>query len=147
MRTSAFSDITGALMRLLQAEPPIADVVYRARSRVIVQGVTRAINVQFDGGVPQAGVINGAPINWTSKFSIECFARVANAENNDEAVDPLLTAVYSRIAADRTLGGLVDYVGEPMVEAEYSAEGERTGWIRMSYPVEHVTEQSTLEPA
>lgn len=145
MRPSAFFKITGALVQLLTAEPAIADAVYRARTRVIQQSITRAINVQFDGGMPQDGVINGAPINWTSKFSIECFARAASTENNDEAVDPMLTAVYGRIAADRTLGGLVDYVGEPLVEAEYSAEGERTGWIRMSYPVEHSTEQSTLE--
>lgn len=145
MRPSAFSNITGALVQLMTAEPAIADVVYRARSRVIQQTITRAINVQFDGGMPQDGVINGAPINWTSKFSIECFARAAGAENNDEAVDRLLAEVYSRIAADRTLGGLVDYVGEPVLEADYSAEGERTGWIRMSYPVEHSTAQSTLE--
>jgi hypothetical protein len=145
MPSSAFSKITGALVQLLDMEPPIADVIYRARSRVVPQSVFRAINVQFNGGMPAPGAITGAPVDWTSKFSIECFARAATSENNDEAVDPLLMAVYSRIAADTTLGGLVDNVGEPLIEAEYSADGERTGWICMTYPIEHRTQQSTLE--
>jgi hypothetical protein len=145
MNPSAFSKITGALVQLLEAEPPIADAVYRARSRVVPQSISRAINVQFDGSMPSPGVIDGAPVDWTSTFSVECFARAATSENNDEAVDPLLMAVYSRVAADTTLGGLVDNVGEPRIEAEYSADGERTGWVRMTYPIEHRTEQSTLE--
>jgi hypothetical protein len=145
MNPSAFSKITGALVQLVEAEPPIADAVYRARSRAVPQSIRRAINVQFDIGLPQPGAINGAPVDWTSKFSIECFARADAEQNNDEAVDPLLMEVYRRIAADTTLGGLVDNVGEPMIEAEYTADGERTGWVRMTYPIEHRTQQSTLE--
>jgi len=145
MNPSSFSKITGALVQLMKADPPIADEVYRARSRVVPQSVRRAINVQFDSGMPQPGVINGAPVDWTSRFSIECFARADADQNNDEAVDPMLTEVYRRIAADTTLGDLVADVGVPMIEAEYTADGERTGWVRMTYPIEHRTEQSTLE--
>jgi hypothetical protein len=145
MPPSAFSKITTALVGLLSAEPPVAASVYRSRSRVVPERIATAINVQFNGAMPAPGAIAGAPVDWTSRFSIECFARAAAAENNDEAVDPLLMAVYSRIASDTTLGGLVDYVGEPLIEAEYSAEGERTGWVCMTYPIEHRTQQSTLE--
>lgn len=145
MSPSAFSKITSALVQLLDVDPPIADVIYRARSRVIPQSTHRAINVQFNTGMPTPGAIGGAPVDWTSRFSIECFARAATSENNDEAVDPMLMAVYSLIAADTTLGGLVANVGEPLVEAEYSAEGERTGWICMTYAIEHETQQSTLD--
>jgi hypothetical protein len=108
-------------------------------------GRVAGISVQFDGARPQSGAINGTPVDWTSQFSIECFARAAASEENDEAVDPLLKAVYERLAADTTLGGLVFDVGVPMIEAEYTAEGERTGWVRMTYPIEHRTENSTLE--
>lgn len=145
MSPSAFSNITRILKLVLEADPPIADAIYRARSRVVPQSINRAISVQFDGAIPQSGAINGAPIDWTSRFSIECFARAAASEDNDEAVDPLLKAVYERLAADTTLGGLVADVGVPLIEAEYTAEGERTGWVRMTYPIEHRTEQSTLE--
>ena len=66
MPPSAFSKITGALVQLLDADPPIADVIYRARSRVVPQSVHRAINVQFNAGMPAPGAIAGAPVDWTS---------------------------------------------------------------------------------
>jgi hypothetical protein len=145
MRTSAFSKITAALVEMLRADPPLAEVVYRARSRVVPEKAATAINVQFNGALPSASVIAGAPIDWVSKFSIECLARGSVTVGSDEAMDPLLLGVFDRIAADRTLGGLVDDIGEPMIEADYSAEGEKTGWVCLTYPVEHRTQNSTLE--
>lgn len=141
---SSFSDITAALVDLFQAEPPIAPFVYRARDRAVSKSTVTAISVQWDGAVPEPGTIKGAPVYWKSRYSVECYARTT-AETPDVAVDPLLVAVYARVAADTTLGGLVAYVGEPLIEAEYSAEGDRTGWVRMSYDIEHQTENSTVE--
>lgn len=144
MMASSFSDITQALVNLFQAEPPIAPAVYRARDRAVSKSIITAISVQWDGAMPEPGAIKGAPVHWKSRYSVECYART-NTETPDVAVDPLLVAVYARIAADTTLGGLVAYVGEPVIEAEYSVEGDRTGWVRMSYDIEHQTENSTLE--
>ncbi len=61
------------------------------------------------------------------------------------AVDPLLAGVAARIAADSTLGGLVADVWLAGLEAEYNAEGQKTGWIRMTYLVQHRTSNLTLE--
>lgn len=141
---SSFSDITAALVDLFQAEPPIAPFVYRARDRAVSKATVTAISVQWDGAVPEPGAIKGAPVYWKSRYCVECYARTTT-ETPDVAVDPLLVAVYARVAADTTLGGLVAYVGEPLIEAEYSAEGDRTGWVRMSYDIEHQTENSTVE--
>jgi len=143
---TAFAAITTALVDLFEAAPAIAPYVFRARERAVPKSVTTAISVQWDGGVPKMGAIKGAPVDWESRFTVECYARTATGMP-DLAVDPLLLAVYDRIAADTTLGGLVDNVGEPLLEAEYSAEGDRTGWVRMSYVVEHQTENSTLGQA
>lgn len=140
---TTFSAITEAFVALFVAEPAISSNIYRARDRAVPKGAITALSVQWDGAVPKPGVIKGAPIGWDSRFTIECYARTT-AGSPDEAVDPLLLQVYARIAADSTLGGLVDNVGEPLLEAEYSAEGDRTGWIRMTYVVEHETENSTL---
>lgn len=141
---SSFSDITAALEALFKAEPAIAPEVFRARSRAVSKATVTAISVQWDGAVPEPGAIKGAPVYWRSRYSVECYARTT-AEAPDVAVDPLLLAVYARIAADTTLCGLVANVGEPVIEAEYSAEGDKTGWVRMSYDIEHQTNNSTLE--
>lgn len=140
---TSFAEITTALVELFSAAPAISPNIYRARDRAISKGALTALNIQWDGAMPTPGVIKGAPVDWDSRFTIECYARTTT-ETPDIAVDPLLLEVYSRVAADTTLGGRVDYVGEPLLEAEFSAEGERTGWVRMTYLIKHQTENSTL---
>lgn len=144
MSITSFATITGAIVALLQAEPALSQQVFRARDRQLAEEFPDAINVQFDYSTPSRGAISGAPVDWDSKFTIECYARTSTT-TADLAVDPLLMQVYRRIAADRTLGGLVDDIGEPTIEAEYTAEQQRTGWVRMSYPVMHRTNNNTLE--
>ena len=96
---SSFSEITAALVALFEAAPAIAPSIYRARDRAVSKATLTAISVQWDGSVPESGAINGAPVYWKSRYSVECYART-NTESPDLAVDPLLVAVYSRIAAD-----------------------------------------------
>jgi hypothetical protein len=141
---SAFKEITSAIEALMLAEPPVAEHIYRSRDRAVPKVISTAINVQWDGGTPDEDVIAGAPVTWTSRFSIELYAKTESAAP-DEAVDPLLEEVYARMAVDTTLGGLVDYIGQPALEAEYAADGTRTGWIRMVYPIRHETTNLKLE--
>jgi hypothetical protein len=144
MAATVFSQISAALVNLLQAGTPVAEMIYRARSRTVPEKVMTAASVQFIGALPASAAIKGAPIDWVSKYTIECLAR-SKTEAGDEAVDPLLLEVFKRIAADTTLGGLVDHISDPTIEADYSAEGEKTGWMCLTYTVEHRTENATLE--
>ena len=140
---TAFYGITSAIIAALQITPAIADTIYRARDRQVPEQDDSAINVQYEGGIPSPGAILGAPVDWTSKFSIECFARTTSG-SADLAVDPLIEGVYARLAADTTLGGLVDDICVPMIEADYSTEGKKTGWVRMTYAILHRTQNLSL---
>lgn len=142
---TSFSAITAAVVALLQAQPAVSENVYRARERVIGKQQLTAVSVQWDGAIPAVGAIMGSPIDWQSKLIVECYAR-STVTGGDEAVDPLLEAVYQRIAADTTLNNLVFDIGPPVLEAEYGADGEKTGWIRMTYLVAHRTKNFNLEP-
>lgn len=144
MSITAFARITGALVALLEAEPALSQQIFRARDRQLPEEFPDAINVQFDSALPSRGAMSGAPVDWDARFTIECYARTTTI-SPDLAVDPLLMQVYQRIAADQTLGNLVTDIGEPAIEAEYNAEQQRTGWIRMSYPVMLRTHNLTLE--
>lgn len=142
--TTAFANITAAIVSLLKTEPAVSANIFRARDRQMAEEYANAINVQFEGTDPNPGAINGAPVDWNSKFSVECYARTSTT-SPDLAVDPLIAAVYERIAADTTLGGLVTDIGSPIIDAEYSAEGQKTGWVRMTYPILHRTSNLTLD--
>lgn len=142
--TSAFLAITAAIVAKLGADSDIGVHIYQARDRAIPEAESAAINVQFDGGVPTRGELLGAPVDWDSRFVIELYVRTST-QTSDAAVDPLLMAVYRVMASDPSLGGLVLDIGEPVIEAEYSSEGKKSGWVRMTYPVQHRTNNMTLE--
>lgn len=141
---TVFVDITAAFVAALAAAPAVSPNIFRARERVLAEEHVTALNVQFDGAEPYAGVMHGAPVDWRSKITVECYAR-SSTTSGDLAVDPLLAAAYARLAFDTTLGGMVADIGYPQIEAENDSAGQKTGWIRMTYAVEHRTNNLTLD--
>lgn len=141
--STAFSKVVSAVMAALASEPAVCRAVYRARATAIPDQDDEAVSVQWDQGLPRAGVIARAPIDWQTRISVDCYAR-STRESGDVAVDPLLEKVYERLAMDPTLGGMVDDLVIAGIEAENTAEGKKTGWVRLTYVAEHRTENSLL---
>jgi hypothetical protein len=127
----------------LEAAPVIAKV-YRALDREAPIQDDHVVTVQFEGAEPVDGEILGAPVDWQSLFTVDLFSR-SIAQSGDVAVDPLFNEVYRRLAADRTLGGMVADIGNPRIKAENTADAKKTGWVRLAYIVQHRTANSTLE--
>lgn len=142
--TTAFSAVVAAIVDKLKAAPAVCGAIYRARSTAISEQLDQAVSVQFERSVPTAGAIGGAPIDWSSVITVECFASSMQV-TGDLAVDPLFKAVFARLAEDTTLGGLVGDLAVAGVEADYTAGGRNTGWMRLTYVAEHRTQNSTLE--
>lgn len=142
--TTAFFKITGAVFDALSAEPAVCATIWRARPNVVPDQVDQAVNTQWERALPQPRTIAGAPIDWATTVTVEIYARSV-IDSGDISVDPLLEAVYDRLAQDPTLGGLVANLGIAGIEAENTAEGKKTGWVRLTYIAEHCTENSTLE--
>lgn len=140
---TAFADITGFIVAALQAAPAVSPNIVRARDRAMAESWATAVNVQWDAGTPDYGVIDGAPADWDSKYTIECFAK-SPTMSGDLAVDSLLDAVYSRLAADSTLGGRVDWIRAVHMEASTDSNGMKTGWVGMTYVVAHRTSHNNL---
>jgi hypothetical protein len=141
---TAFSKIVGAVIDALEAAPPVCGTIWRARPNIMPDQVDSAVNVQWEGGLPNMGGISGAPIDWMTKVTVECYARSVK-DSGDVAVDPLLVAVYERLGQDTTLGGLIADLNIAGIEAENTAEGKKTGWVRLTYIAQHRTENGTLD--
>jgi hypothetical protein len=141
--STAFSSIVSAVREALLADPPVCQTIYRARPLILPDQVDQAVNVQWESGLPNLGAIRGAPVDWMTRVTVECYARSVQ-ESGDVAVDPLLAAVYERLGQDTTLGGLIADLNIAGIEAENTAEGKKTGWVRLTYIAEHRTENGTL---
>lgn len=141
--STAFSKVVSAVVATLAAQPVICKGIYRARSLVVPDQDDQAITVQWDRAKPEAFTIAGAPIDWSTQVTVECFARSLK-DSGDVAVDPLLELVFERLAADATLGGMVDDFVIAGIEAENTTEGKKTGWVRLTYIAVHRTSNLLL---
>lgn len=144
MSVTAFAKVVSAIVAALQAAPAVCETIYRARPTAVPDQTEQAINVAFQGALPNRGAIKGAPVDWNTRITVELFARSFN-ESGDVAVDPLLAAVYKRLAIDTTLGGVIDDLEGPGIEAENLAEAQKTGWLRLTYIAQHRTSNLTLD--
>jgi hypothetical protein len=143
--STAFSKVVSAVMTSLLSQPRICKGIYRARTLAVADQDDEAITVQWEQAMPAAATIAGAPIDWTTRVTVECFARSARpGDTGDAAVDPLLERVYERLASDSTLGGMVDDFVIAGIEAENTTEGKKTGWIRLTYIAVHRTDNLLL---
>lgn len=134
--TTPFAAITGAIITVLQQAPAISPNIFRARDRAIAEEYATAINVECNAGQVDYGQIMGAPEDWESKFTVECYARSSTLPG-DLAVDPVFDQVKMRLAANSTLGGTVAWLRLVHFEATNDAAGQKTGWIGMTYLVTH----------
>ena len=141
--STAFFNIVSAVVAQLGAAPAVCKSIHRARTNVFPDQEAEAISVQFEQAVPAQGAIAGAPIDWTTRITVECYARSV-IESGDVAVDPLLERVAGRLAADPSLGGIVGDLVLAGVEAENTAEGKKTGWVRLVYVADHRTYNGNL---
>lgn len=141
--STAFFKIVSAVIDALKASPAVCSRIDRARTTEVPEQDTEAVSVQWSQALPAQGAINGAPIDWRSRITVECFARSIR-DSGDVAVDPLLGRVYDRLADDPTLGGLIGDLMIAGIEAENSAEGKKTGWVCLTYIADHRTSNSTL---
>lgn len=141
--STAFFNVVSAVKAQLEAAPAVCKSIHRARTYVFPDQETEAVSVQFEQALPAQGAIAGAPIDWTTRITVECYARSVT-ESGDVAVDPLLQRVAERLSSDPSLGGLVSDLELVGIEAENTAEGKKTGWVRLTYKADHRTYNGNL---
>lgn len=140
---TAFSQIVDAIVAKLKAGTPVSASIQRGNTGQIPDSCANAVNVFWEASQPEEGTIAGAPVDWQTRIIVDCYARSVS-QTGDVAVDPVTQAVYERIAADTTLGGLVSHVGAPGIDGEFDAASQRTGWTRLTYIIEHRTQNGLL---
>lgn len=143
--STAFSKVVSAVIAKLADSPAVCKSINRARAHVVPEQEDEAISVQWEQALPQSGTIAYAPIDWSTRITVDCYARSGVVgTTGDVVVDPLLERVYERLAADPTLGGMVDDLVVAGIEAENTAEGKKTGWVRLTYIAQHRTENALI---
>lgn len=143
--TSAFDQIVTAFVAKLSEATPVCAMVIEDEGRPIPEEAIEAVVVFYDGsGPPDAGVIQGAPLDWTSRIVVDCFAR-SKTTTGRKAVDALMQRVFERLAVDPSLGNQDRFIGYPSIDIETDMQSQRTGMARLTYLVSHRTSNNILE--
>lgn len=125
--TTMVSAAVGAMVAALSAGTPVASQIARVRLRPLA--ATQALAVVVRPLQSEAGVSSMSPdlpVSWISAISVECYARTSAATTPDVAVDALVEAVYARLMADTTLGGVVLSLAPQSITWDFDADGEQT---------------------
>lgn len=143
---TVFAQITGAIVAALAASPAVSAQIHRSRVRPISADWTTAVVVTPQSADLERLAIRGAPINLESQIEVVCFARAVPGQSPDVAVDALLSAVYARLVADPTLGGLALDLAPARISYEFDAEAEQVASVTLALTVQHQAAALTLDP-
>lgn len=142
--TTAFNTIVKAFEAKLKESPAVCANVFVSRDRQVPETVQEAVHIEFSSAVPRTGVILNAPIDWVSKITVDCMAK-SKTQSGPDAVDALFKKVFERLATDQSLGVAGLYIGFPIIESDFETHGQKAGQIRLTYEIEHRTNNLTLD--
>lgn len=143
--STVISQVVGAIVTTLGAATPVSTSIYRTRMRPIAAESADAVVVRPVDSQIERFAINGAPMNLQTTIAVECYARAGAATAPDAAVDALLAAVYAKLQADTTLGGLVMDLFVSRIGFDFDVDGEHTACATLSLEVAHRSSNLSLE--
>lgn len=125
--TTMVSAAVAAVIAALSSGTPVCTQIARVRLRPIAQAQPLAVVVRPLQSEASPPALNpNLPVSWTSAIAVECYARTSAATTPDVAVDSLVEAVYARLMADPTLGGVVVSLQAQSLTWDFDADAEQT---------------------
>lgn len=145
--TTAHMGIVSALVALLKADPPVAGGrVYPGRTRAIGVDTPTGVVVMLGRSGSRLAEVKGGRTSWSTLVTIECYGRMEGGAPGD-AADPIVEAVFARLAGDPGLGGLVmdtaPLEGDTL-QWDYDQLDTNLGCISAKFVVQHQTTGRTL---
>ncbi len=144
MPMTRFDAITAAIVAKLLESPALAGgtVTDETTFDELPDGVDEGIRVTLLESLPINRSYGG--VNWTSTVRVACLARDDRASVDGRRTSQLGAAVYSRLMAAQTLGGLAEGIDEPRIQPDTNYYRDRVGVLNLDFPVKFRTTERVL---
>lgn len=144
---NAHDSILNAILAAIGAAPALAGgALFKNRLRKLPEGNDQAVVVHFGSSSPSRGAIRGAPVDWTTRVIVECYAREDNLDVAGESNSLALHRdVYDRLMADPSLGGLAMDLIDPELDTDADPADTDLACVIAQYTVLHRTDSHTLQ--
>ena len=135
MTTSLLNAAATAIVASLSSATPVCASITRVKLSPVSQATPLALVVRPLRADPLERNLSGVPISWAVHVECEAYARASGATSPDQAVDPLVLAVYQRLTLDPTLGGACVGLKPEAVTYDFDADGDKTVCATLNFIV------------
>lgn len=142
--SSIFLQIQSGIAAALASAPALAGQAVRLNHlRDIEEAVNTALVVRLGQTSGNEFVLGS--LDWSTSYTIECYARVATGIDPALGVDALLAQVWSRLAAlDAASIGAISIILNPQIDWQYDIGATPMVCAVFKLQVDHRTDISTL---
>lgn len=142
--SSAFLQIQAGLAAALTSAPALAGGNLQLNTlRPIAEGVNTALVVRLGSTTGNEYVIGS--LEWSTSYTVECYARVTAGSDPAVGADALLVDVWSRLAAlDPSSIGALSLIINPQIDWQYDDSATPLVCAVFKLQVEHVANLQTL---
>lgn len=142
---TAFLTVNDALVALLQQAPAIAGArVYTGRARPLPTEHASSVNVSLEAIRGRQFAIGDGPMDWDVTYGIEIRARGSATVDAVAAVDPLLEAVFARVAGGTPPAGVLGWVLDTQIRVEVEEADTPIASLQLALAVQLRTQAGSL---
>ena len=139
--SSKREQIMAAVAAALAGTSGVGTRIYRSRVEAFNRNEAPALVIEPGTDAAGPEPISTCKIDWTLPVLIAVHTRGGVP---DQAADPIVTSVHSRLMADRTLGGLVMDVWPVSVDPQFDKADAASCWTVCTYQVRYRTQVGDL---
>lgn len=134
--------ILAAIRTTLTNTTGVGTRIYRSRVEAFQRNEAPALVIEPGNDTSSPEPVSTCKIDWTLQVLIAVHTRGGIP---DQAADPIIVSIHSKLTADRSLGGLVMDIWPVSVDPQFDKADAASNWTVCTYQVRYRTSLTSIE--
>jgi hypothetical protein len=134
--------ILAAIRTTLTNTTGVGTRIYRSRVEAFQRNEAPALVIEPGNDTSAPEPVSTCKIDWTLQVLIAVHTRGGIP---DQAADPIIVSIHSKLMADRSLGGLVMDIWPVSVDPQFDKADAASNWTVCAYQVRYRTSLDSIE--
>lgn len=134
--------ILAAIRTTLTNTTGVGTRIYRSRVEAFQRNEAPALVIEPGNDTSAPEPVSTCKIDWTLQVLIAVHTRGGIP---DQAADPIIVSIHSKLMADRSLGGLVMDIWPVSVDPQFDKADAAANWTVCTYQVRYRTSLTSIE--
>lgn len=134
--------VLAAIRTTLTNTTGVGTRIYRSRVEAFQRNEAPALVIEPGNDTSSSEPVSTCKIDWTLQVLIAVHTRGGIP---DQAADPIIVSIHSKLMADRSLGGLVMDIWPVSVDPQFDKADAASNWTVCTYQVRYRTSLDSIE--